>query len=107
MEFFNESNFLNLDHTTRERERIAKTANDILRERGTVVSRSTGGYWLESGRWPERSALTHTALLINIELIKRESADEILARLVRAPNIFIQTFGVSEYECVKAVLERK
>lgn len=103
MEFFNESNFLNLDHTTRERERIAKTANDILRERGTVMygHMRDGVYdWT----YTQFEKDTHTALLINVEPIKRDVVNEVCDVLLRTFDVKL---GPDFREKLRNILERK
>ena len=50
---------------------------------------------------------THTARLIRVKPIEKpDTPASVLARLLRAPNAFIQAFGVTEYERAKKLLEK-
>lgn len=58
-------------------------ANRLLRERSKVVSCKNvfGGLWDERIAGYDPKGATHTALLINVQLIPRDSAEKIVERL--------------------------
>lgn len=89
------------------------TANRLLTERGTVVyahaGPSTNGLaspvWIAKG-WHDADA-THSALLLNIESIKRESAEDMLRELISPPFRVTPKQWEEFVIRARAVLERK
>jgi len=91
----------NIETYARIADSIAALANQLLYERGKVIYMKESGKW--AGNWSENKSdilyaePTHQALLINIEPIEQDSADDLESLLSEAMNYLSRNYPLMSH----------